>query len=400
MKWYTKELASPSMEQCEAIVRSTRPTFEIAVSGRRQISVLDREVTQFTEEQYEAIDVMEHNPRVLYEGPAGTGKTFLAVETARRAALQGMSVLLLCYNRLLGEWLARELRGTSRVVATTLHKQMLALARSSGPPEEDASGFWTHELPELAFLAAVERETQGADLLVVDEAQDLMQAAYLDVLDALLGGGLAAGKWRFFGDFANQSIYGSPGAGPERLLSRAPDAARFSLHVNCRNTPRIAELVALLAGLTPGYRRVLRTDDGLEPAVHYYRQPAEQGSILARSLEGLFEDGYTGADIVVLSPTQDCSAAQLRAEPWVHRLRPYLQKSDGHIGYTTIHAFKGLEAKAVVLTDIEQIASDRGAALVYVGATRALHRLVIIAQQRVKNEARKRVLDDLGSVRR
>ena len=39
------------------------------------------------------------NPRVVVHGAAGTGKTILAQELARRLAAGGKSVLLLFYNR-------------------------------------------------------------------------------------------------------------------------------------------------------------------------------------------------------------------------------------------------------------------------------------------------------------
>jgi hypothetical protein len=44
-------------------------------------------------------------------------------------------------------------------------------------------------------------------MLVIDEAQDLLEDEYLDVLDLLVKGGLAGGRWAFFGDFERQAIY-------------------------------------------------------------------------------------------------------------------------------------------------------------------------------------------------
>jgi len=80
--------------------------------------------------------------------------------------------------------------------------------------------------------------------------------------------------------------------------------------------------------------------------------------------------------------------------PWKDRLEPLV--SDGaqggcvnlHTGrthYSSIYRFKGLEARAVVLTDIDELSSDRDRSLVYVGATRATHRLVVLAHESLRS---------------
>ena len=49
----------------------------------------------------------------------------------------------------------------------------------------------------------------------------------------------------------------------------------------------------------------------------------------------------------------------------------------GQVQYSTIHAFKGLEAPAVVVTDLDKtMTTDDFASLLYVGLTRATDRLV------------------------
>ena len=58
------------------------------------------------------LDLLGGNRRCLFEGAAGTGKTLLALEFARRCAQSGDRVLLICFNRLLGDWFANEIRAT------------------------------------------------------------------------------------------------------------------------------------------------------------------------------------------------------------------------------------------------------------------------------------------------
>ena len=65
---------------------------------------LDEKLKRFTSEQLKALDSMRENPRVVFNGPAGTGKTLLAIEAARRSISDGCRTLFLCYNKHISEW--------------------------------------------------------------------------------------------------------------------------------------------------------------------------------------------------------------------------------------------------------------------------------------------------------
>jgi DNA helicase IV len=54
--------------------------------------------------------------------------------------------------------------------------------------------------------------------------------------------------------------------------------------------------------------------------------------------------------------------------------------------YSSIYRFKGLEAPVVVITDIDTLATQEQRSLLYVGCTRALHRLVILANWKLRAE--------------
>src|SRR3954469_6765379 len=92
----------PTKEQCASIAAALRPAFEVVRSpaGRRRAH--EEELRAYTESQYAALDAMRpsRNPRVIFEGPAGTGKTLLAIEASRRAVAEGQRPLLLCFNTL------------------------------------------------------------------------------------------------------------------------------------------------------------------------------------------------------------------------------------------------------------------------------------------------------------
>jgi len=398
-KWFDKNTPEPTAEQCATILRLLRPDFEFFESPRARASRRREELKKYTEEQLGALDAMEENPRVMFEGPAGTGKTLLAIEAARRSVAARRRVLFVCYNRLLGRWLEEQAALLKPLaVCGTIHRHMLGVAGLKTDGEADKAAFWQDRLPTAAAQALI--ETPGAfefDELVVDEAQDLLRDKYLDFFDLCLKGGLKKGRWRLFGDFEKQSIYSHDVDLSRMKRALAADGTIYSLRVNCRNTPRIGGMAHLLGGLDPKYKRILRPDNGVEPEIQYYASPALQQSILAKVLDGLLAERYSYRDVVILSPRADGSSAAslVQSAPWKDCLRPLGRASEAEVKFGTIHAFKGLEAPVVIVTDIEHIKGPDAQALFYIAVTRPLDRLIILADQSAKPE----VLDILLSSR-
>ncbi len=390
---------SPTEGQVIAIRDVLRGAFEVPVDRRARGEALKAELRRYTEEQFLALDAMAENPRTIFAAPAGAGKTLLALEAARRARADRRRVLLVCYNRLLGLWLEEEAAPLRpEVTAGTLHKRMLALSSQGAAPDGTDQRFWDERLPEQATYRLLEElgagdEAHVYDELIVDEAQDLLHGPFLDFLDMSLRGGWAAGRWRLFGDFDNQTIFRQSSVSlAEFRVRRAADAALYTLRVNCRSTPRATEWVHLLAGLNPPYSRVLRPDDRVRPEFRYYRDAQHQRELLVEALEYLETLGFKGQDIVVLSARRARPVAEtIDVSPWRERLRPYEQArgagGGSYIGWTSVATFKGLDAPAVVVTDVETIGSREARDLFYIAITRVLQRLVILAQDHVREQA-------------
>lgn len=384
--WFDPASPEPLPPRCEAIADALRPDFEFFESPKARAGRREEELKRYTLEQTRALDAMEANPRVIFNGPAGTGKTLLAIEAARRARAARRRTLLICFNRFLGQWLTEQTADLQPEVTTgTLHGRMVPLWPGPIPPSPPRT-FWETDLPLQAALTLLERGNVGQfDELIVDEAQDILREGYLDFLDQLLWGGLAAGRWRIFGDFEKQAIFASANVSlAEFQATRGGQAPIYSLRDNCRNTPRIAALVHLLGGLSPDYSRVLRPDNGVEPELHRYRDSEHQYQLLAQALRDLVADGFAGREIVVLSTRADSAcAAGLATPPWNDRLRPFDAAGRDHIRYTSIHSYKGLEAPAIVVTDIEGIGDPETMALFYVAITRSVDRLILLINERI-----------------
>jgi hypothetical protein len=396
--WYGNQ-SRPTVRQLESMLRLLRPDFEYVASTRNDIELAEEAIRRFTEEQFDALDHLEENRRVIFKGPAGTGKTFLAIEAARRAMLDGRSVALLCFNGLLAAWLRRETAAIGNEAkarsipfyAGNLSGLMRQVAHVDVPATAN-SRYWEIELPGHAVDALLDdsRETPTFDLLIVDEAQDLMSAPFLDVLELLLSGGIASGRWAMFGDFERQAIYADNSAtsGLDLLQSRTSDSvSTYRLRINCRNATRIAEAVTITCGLSPGYSRILNTTDSADIEPVFYRSTSHQAELLLATISKLLKT-FSPAEIVVLSMRSDASScvSRLDREQGSWQFNSYREIPAGGVSvrYASVHAFKGLEAPAIILTDIVGIDDEQAKALLYVGMSRARVRLHVLMHERLR----------------
>lgn len=379
-------------------VNLLRPRFEFYVSPAARKARREEEIKRYTEEQFDALDDFETNGQLLTVGPAGCGKTLLALEAVRRAVENGQSVLLVCFNRLLGEWLQRQARPLGYLAtATHLDSFMLGVA-GLRPMSDNDRTFWAEDLP-LTAAARFSQSQARFDVLVADEAQDLVTSARLLFLDECLEGGLNGGRWLFFGDFEGQNVQQRGSAEDARLAMEDAAGGRVltrRLRRNCRNTQSVAhfaEEVGRLSG-TNAYSSCLRPEVGEPPRLIQIGRNDDKRAALAVAIVGLLDEGFAKDEIVVLSAgtPEASSAASLSLEDdWRDILTPAADTRRGKVRFDTIRRFKGLEAPVVVLTDI---ADDTGAGigvlrdLVYVGSTRAVDRLVVIAEAEASGHLR------------
>ncbi|GEK81362.1 hypothetical protein ABA31_27130 [Agrococcus baldri] len=346
--------------------------YEMAdVRARRQKSL-----QAATERQEEALRYFTTYEQLIVEGPAGTGKTNVAMRAAQQAANRDETVLLTCFNRRLEADLRHRLRDRGDITVERVHRLMLALSGLT-PPEDADDAWWNGTLP--AATLAVTRApgfTPPYSCLVADEAQDLARETTLDVLDSLLVGGLAGARVVLAGDFARQDIYrpSTPLAAPpppvaplveeaaaagrsrlETITQRMTTPGTMTLANNVRQSPDLAELIELMLH-TEFYISFDRDFDEEEPdepplRIHRYRDETEQQALLEQSLIALWNDGWDPHEILILSPRRASAASRAQgavADALAHR--------DGDANgspWGTVHAYKGLESPVFVLTDVD-----------------------------------------------
>lgn len=397
--WYDPKASRPDKEHSLKIANFLRGNFEGFYPFRTAAEETEKMIMQFTEEQYSALDTLDENDRIVFKGPAGTGKTFLALEAARRSVLSGKRTLLLCFNKLLGSWINHQTESFGVISQVSfksgnLHKYLKDLAGTIVIPE-NASDFWTRQLPAIVTDKILNDEIQAPlfDMLIIDEAQDLIKDEYLDVLDLLLKGGLSGGHWAMFGDFERQAIYSlqmnfnQDADLISMIKQRAPFHFHFPLRINCRNTQKISVGLEVACKLEPRYSRVLHVESGTDIEIEFYSRSDDQQQKLLKHLTEL-RSVFNNEEIVVLSPRENsasCAENLTKNLPkaGLYPLSNQWQKKS-FVGYSTIHAFKGLEASAVIITDIEELEGAYAEALLYIGMSRARQRLVLIMDDRCR----------------
>ncbi|WP_179873600.1 ATP-binding domain-containing protein [Microcella indica] len=216
------------------------------------------------------------------------------------------------------------------------------------------------------------------------------------MLDALLVVGLAQSPVFITGDLDHQVIYrrhegtdeatDAPSAPRATILCRVPGLMQLRLTSNVRTTHEVARFVAELIGEPTLCSEHCRSDDDqVSVERHTFATMDEQQRLLADAVERILSEPFTVRELVILSPyaRERSAAGQALADPTADaRLTSRLGTSIDdatRIRWGSIHEFKGLEAPAVILTDVD-LSKGYHHDLLYVGASRATDRLVMLEE--------------------
>lgn len=355
----------PTNTEVDAILKTLGQALASNLSIHELGIKRDEQFLELTEQQYKVLDLCKVMNRFAILGAAGCGKTYVAIEQARRRANMGNSVLFLCYNRGLSEQIKRQFqnieKGSGTIEVATLHSLPSKLGISISPTDDDK--YWDFDLPKLiADKLAGENLDSKFDVVIIDEAQDF-HPEWWEVVTNLLKD-KSKGAIFAFGDM-RQGIFRHAGDIPLEV-------ATIHLDTNMRNALPIAKLASIcvedhlnLAGLDGPTTRFVETSrsDAVEVA----------GEIL----EELIEEGWQKRDICLLT-TGSRHPKQIQAIEQNNRYAYWDSFFDSdEIFYSHVLGFKGLERRVVVLAvngwKHEQAKKD----MLYTAITRARDFLVI-----------------------
>lgn len=359
-------LADGEMDRLANLLRGD---FHFVPSMKDTVDSTAKALCALTDEQYDILEALSDNERTLVSGMAGTGKTLLGMEQARRIYWTGNSVLYVCFNRGISEYVKYQFEKEGLdVTVGTLHSIMLG-----GKPADDCDAHYFENTLPSQFLK--QSEIQEYDYLIVDEGQDLFRGTYLPCLGRLLKGGLQDGRWLIFYDH-NQNLYNSNNQFDVCLNKlKKFGAASYKLTVNCRNTKQIADANTLMTGVTNIGRPKV---SGLKVTYQPYSNKSEEHHILEDLLLKLKDEEINGGDLIILSRYSILNPNNCLYKNPVTKAIGHM-KTDGQmwrakkneVRFSTISSFKGLEARVVILTDVDSFSDETVRLLNYVAVSRA-----------------------------
>ena len=413
------------------------------IISRTSLETLHPQFIKLTDEQVDSLTKIAKTSHCIVDGPAGTGKTVLAMELAKRHCQErDKTVALLCSNPNLScrfeRWTESLLSNNgSKIVTgtpTTLLLRAFETNRSlrennkerlevlSNLEDSLKLGYLDGRWHTLIEETVENIEQEGIfDYLIVDEAQNLFNAVFLNLMNAMLKGGLRNGNWTMFGDFTYQNL-----VFPNRTLNVTellchwdPEWSinnRVRLQKNCRNTHEIATAVEILLNIPPNPRSDVR---GPNIEIQYFDSQDKLNEILSNLIKNWKKRGFQSKDIILLSgdPNKEFNSEyagwKLTNIGDVTEVTPPRSREDVLIPrgssqndilrYSDVYDFQGLESDLAILVipEIKEglriggdiILNDRQYLnrVLYTGISRAKTMLVIVATKDCESDLEGRI---------
>lgn len=393
-KWFSVNDFLPDLANLVELCEFLRGDFERIRTIKERLAEFDQQVKAYTSEQFKILDSIQINPRSVTQGSAGTGKTMIAIESAIRSASKGKSVFLTCYNRLIGEWMQRQVAGwEEKITVSHLHGYLFEVSKGFDydKSQSNQQNFYSKYLPVLTKDIYQKGIFRKFDKVIIDEGQDLIREEYLYLFDIMLKEGLSKGNWEIYGDFERQAIFAQLSK-PEmfELLNQFAQYSNFILKTNCRNTKQVGEETSLISGFEkPPF--LLEFLEGIPVEYAFYKDQTHQIKLITERLGKLISGGLPFGELIILSPKKyensSCRAINEHKIKEIKTISEYFAEHE-FIGFATIQSFKGLESNYILITDIEDLSSEAGKALLYVGMSRAKYGLILLINESEKVQYR------------
>jgi len=369
--WYMSGKREPSEHEIDLVRQALMPSFVYGNTLRDRIGVERMRYTQSSDSMLQLVEFTQQYKRVRVEGCAGSGKTSLAAAKARQLAEEeGRRILFLAYNREVVDYLGQCLKDCPSVTVSTFHAFCHERCMTAGMewPVEGTTltqDFWTESAPQM-LDEALEKAPCVYDAILIDEAQDFQGMYWYSLVCALKPDG-----WYYIFYDAAQNLY----KGNMEFPIEAPP---FIMPRNCRSTRKIAEAISERTGK----QLLLRNDlpEGAPVRVEKGASPAIRRRLLGKILhDWIRKEGLAENQIVVLGGhSLKNSSMENEEQVSSFRIKNRAVAAPGIISYHTYMSFKGCEADAVILLDVDPADERWNAQGLYTAMTRARHLLAII----------------------
>ena len=341
------------------IEKIVAPWCNLVPSPELFVDIKKQNLHSFLKSQTSILDYLEEQKIAVISGGAGTGKTMIALEKAKRLSEAGQKVLYLCYNSKLKEHLEKNYGKNALVTfenIDSLYKHYLG----------------TIDNKNYNLLVGQMEKDKSFDYInfIVDEAQDygkkeIEDSGFLFFLQSRAEEN--EGVCYFFYD-KYQCIQSKEI--PEVILEAD---CKLTLFNNCRNTTSIAKTSCTLFHEQEYKKKYIKGFENGNAPYAICTTVENNYEIVKRLVNYYRSKEYT--DIVILT-TKEIASSSL-----ADLVKNEKITIDGYqCLFTTCRKFKGLEAEVIILVDVDGsiLLNDEDRLLFYVGASRAKFELGIV----------------------
>ncbi len=345
----------------DALVGVTDTAADIAARALLRM----RHVDQLTQAQARILDVVRANPRFEVTGSAGTGKTWLAVEQARRWAAAGERVCFVAYGRGVIEYVRATMAELPKAERPAFIGTFHLLAHEWGAtaPASASQEFWDVEAPAVMMNAANDLQSDSRfTAFVVDEGQDFVDAWWPALLASAASDSF---KLAVFRD-DEQEVFGGRCGHPDLPL------IPLVLDENLRNARQVVEL------FRPLILTEIRTSGGDGFPVEFVECSEDQVIATADDTVAALVDqrGWLPEHVALLTTAHRHPVHSERIADKVLYWEDLWSTDD--VFYSTVSGFKGLERPAVVLAVDGFHDGSSPASVLYAGMSRARDLLIVV----------------------
>jgi hypothetical protein len=358
-------------------------SFEVQPLISSNLELNKKERLRLTNDQMMILNILKNRDRVAIRGGAGTGKTVIALEKAKRLADEGLKTLLICYNRPLADHLNLSCKDDANLQVMSFHflcdshcKKFNLANPGRNVLEEAKRTYPGHNLFDVQMPAALALTADNPDLqfdaIVCDEGQDFREEFWLPI-ELLLKDIENSPFYVFFDE--NQNIYSIAESFP------IENKDTYLLTGNCRNTTEIHNLAYKFykgdwvdPPKNPGSEIKHINESNLQ---YQAKKIANEISNLISVHKVKPED----ISVLILNSSEITkNANELKSETLPDSAEWILKGFQGknNVLIDTVKRFKGLESEIVFLWGIDDINLNPSEDLLYVGISRAKSILYLV----------------------
>jgi len=327
--------------------------------------------------QMQTLLLLEDNSHMgaIVKGGPGTGKTWLALEQAKRLDLKNKKVLFLCFNKNLSYFLQRQLGQLETTNVSAIHvdlfysqvlKETFNVSIAKLKEEwtqkyptggyENEQQFWQQEVPLSVYSYFNDYDVDKYDFVIMDESQDYFSEYRIDAINCFLDGGFESGKFLICIDNENQDIYLNNTKDFEEYFKSIYPNYITRLTRNCRNPQKLTDIAYHFTGLTKMdcyFKEPVKNSE-----LKYYQNKEDLKNRILNFIVNKKDEGIGLKNISVL-----CFDSCLQDE--IISCKPELFYSiteeslfwEDKILVSTAHSFKGLENQFILFVGPENYKS-------------------------------------------